>query len=332
MLELIKQAKKLKNDKNYILQLDNDKITILYSAIDGYLFKDNLQVDIINCNCTCFLIDFKKLNELTKYIKKIDSIQLVNDNKLVVNGISFDVDKAEGNFLIYNDIKKLELKTILKNQDIKQYKKVTVAAAAFDVAVLKNICIDIQNNKIACTDGNRLHVLDLDCTNTDFSHLLIPASIINKGNFKTFDVLADNNNILIKMDNDNKLILINDQSSKFPDYLQLIPKINDYKKITFDDNFIKILKSLPNSFRNELELNFKDNKVIFKIDYYNKITNDYYFELEELKPEYDVIGVNKNYLLDFLNLNNNTIYLHSTQNLSCIVGGNEQSLLMPTRL
>ena len=242
---------------NVLMQLKNNKLSIIATDLDLLFYDEIEDVKIINEGSTttsaAILYDIlRKISansELNFDLKSENKLSLKSENSdfnllcLPIDNFPTFSDEFEGNEVALNNSRFLKLlnktKIAISNDDTRHYLN----------GVFLHITEANGRNFLTgvATDSHRLSSSSLEIENTnDFSSLILPKKTV----FQLCSLLTDTNDQLTVQTSENKIkfsigkikLVSKVIDGKFPDYKKVVPIDNKKKLVVSSHDFIKSIE------------------------------------------------------------------------------------------
>ena len=242
---------------NVLMQLKNNKLSIIATDLDLIFYDEIEDVKIINEGSTttsaAILYDIlRKISansELNFDLKSENKLSLKSENSdfnllcLPIDNFPTFSDEFEGNEVALNNSRFLKLlnktKIAISNDDTRHYLN----------GVFLHITEANGRNFLTgvATDSHRLSSSSLEIENTnDFSSLILPKKTV----FQLCSLLTDTNDQLTVQTSENKIkfsigkikLVSKVIDGKFPDYKKVVPIDNKKKLVVSSHDFIKSIE------------------------------------------------------------------------------------------
>ncbi len=242
---------------NVLLQLKNNKLSIVATDLDIIFYDEINDVKIINEGSTttsaAILYDIlRKISsnsELKFDLKSENKLSLKSDNSdfnllcLPTDNFPTFADEFEGKEISLNNSRFLKLlnktKISISNDDTRHY--LNGIFLHLTEAQGRNFLTGVA------TDSHRLSSCSLEVENmTDFTSLILP----RKTTFQLCSLLAENSDQLTMQASDNKIkfslgnmkLISKVIDGKFPDYKKVVPTTNDKTLVVSSKDFINSIE------------------------------------------------------------------------------------------
>ena len=216
-------------------------------------------------------------------------------------------------------------------------KNVMISVANDNNNVLGGVCFTAKDEKLelASTDGNRLSVDSIECSNADIQ-IVVPKNVllnIIKNDFENIEIIA--NDKFVTFMADNTIYKSNLLNGQYPKYQQLIPQNTNFVAI----DKMQLLKAIErvgimvNEKTNIVKLMFKADNLMLVADNVESGNAEESLDID-YKQEDLTIAFNYAYMLDFLRTTqSDVINVELKQALSpTIFRGEFVYLLMPIQI
>ena len=321
--------------------------TLMIETVDGGIkvYGTNLNESIVTSveakveqqGKVCVNAD--KLNEI---VNRVD-----NPIELETNGGYLHVKAGKSKFKIMfiNESEYPKLDFINEGDvlslDAKAFKRaiknVMISVANDNNNVLGGVCFTAKDEKLelASTDGNRLSVDSIECSNADIQ-IVVPKNVlfnIIKNDFENIEIIA--NDKFVTFMADNTIYKSNLLNGQYPKYQQLIPQNTNFVAI----DKMQLLKAIErvgimvNEKTNIIKLMFKADNLMLVADNVESGNAEESLDID-YKQDDLTIAFNYAYMLDFLRTTqSDVINVELNQALSpTIFRGEFVYLLMPIQI